>query len=135
MMKLDDFFAFFFSSRRRHTRCYRDWSSDVCSSDLPPEFIEELATLQDSVPPLTQEEVVQVMEEELGVPWEDVFESIAPEPMAAGTIAEVHRAVLATGERAVVKVQRPTAREDIMRDLGLLKVFAEKTADRPGFRQ
>jgi ubiquinone biosynthesis protein len=102
---------------------------------LPPEFIEELSTLQDSVPPLTQEKVVQVMEEELGVPWEDVFESIAPEPMAAGTIAEVHRAVLATGERAVVKVQRPTAREDIMRDLGLLKVFAEKTADRPGFRQ
>jgi predicted unusual protein kinase regulating ubiquinone biosynthesis (AarF/ABC1/UbiB family)/nucleotide-binding universal stress UspA family protein len=102
---------------------------------LPPEFIEELSTLQDSVPPLTQEEVVQVMEEELGVPWEDVFESIVPEPMAAGTIAEVHRAVLATGERAVVKVQRPTAREDIMRDLGLLKVFAEKTADRPGFKQ
>jgi len=102
---------------------------------LPPEFIEELSTLQDSVPPLTQEEVVQVMEEELGVPWEDVFESIAPEPMAAGTIAEVHRAVLATGERAVVKVQRPTAREDILRDLGLLKVFADKTADRPGFRQ
>ena len=102
---------------------------------LPPEFIEELATLQDSVPPLTQEEVVQVMEEELGVPWEDVFESIVPEPMAAGTIAEVHRTVLATGERAVVKVQRPTAREDILRDLGLLKLFAEKTADRPGFRQ
>ena len=102
---------------------------------LPPEFIEELATLQDNVPPLTQEQVVQVMEEELGVPWEDVFESIAPEPMAAGTIAEVHRTVLATGERAVVKVQRPTAREDIMRDLGLLRLFAEKTADRPGFRQ
>jgi ubiquinone biosynthesis protein len=102
---------------------------------LPAEFIEELATLQDNVPPLTQEEVVQVMEEELGVPWEDVFESIVPEPMAAGTIAEVHRAVLATGERAVVKIQRPTAREDILRDLGLLKLFAEKTADRPGFRQ
>src|SRR5207245_7493731 len=30
-------FLFVFSSRRRHTRCYRDWSSDVCSSDLPPE--------------------------------------------------------------------------------------------------
>src|SRR5213079_269749 len=66
---------------------------------LPPEFIEELSTLQDSVPPLSQEEVVQVMEEELGVPWEDVFESIVPDPMAAGTIAEVHRAILATGER------------------------------------
>jgi ubiquinone biosynthesis protein len=102
---------------------------------LPPAFIEELATLQDSVPPLTQEQVVQVMEEELGVPWEDVFESIVPEPMAAGTIAEVHRATLTGGQRVVIKIQRPTARTDIMQDLGLLKMFAEKTAGRPGFRQ
>ena len=42
---------------------------------LPPEFIEELATLQDNVPPLTEEQVVRVMEQELGVPWEDVFET------------------------------------------------------------
>src|SRR5918996_4101055 len=83
---------------------------------LPAPFIEELSTLQDQVPPLTEEEVVKVMEEELGVPWEDVFESIDPEPMAAGTIAQVHRATLTGGERAVVKVQRPTAREDILRD-------------------
>src|SRR5207245_8568406 len=34
-------FFFFFSSRRRHTRCYRDWSSDVCSSDLPPTSTEQ----------------------------------------------------------------------------------------------
>jgi ubiquinone biosynthesis protein len=102
---------------------------------LPPAFVEELATLQDNVPPLTQEEVVSVMEQELGVPWEDVFESIVPEPMAAGTIAEVHRATLTDGERVVVKVQRPTARQDIMEDLGLLKLFADRTADRPAFRQ
>jgi ubiquinone biosynthesis protein len=102
---------------------------------LPPAFVEELATLQDQVPPLTQAEVVAVMEEELGVPWEDVFESIVPEPMAAGTIAEVHRATLTGGERVVVKVQRPTAQRDISQDLGLLRLFAEKTADRPAFRQ
>jgi len=102
---------------------------------LPPAFVQELATLQDQVPPLTQAEVVSVMEEELAVPWEDVFESITPEPMAAGTIAEVHQATLTGGERVVVKVQRPTARQDIMQDLGLLKMFAEKTADRPAFRQ
>jgi len=102
---------------------------------LPPAFVEELATLQDQVPPLTQQQVVTVMEEELGVPWEDVFESIVPEPMAAGTIAQVHRATLTGGERVVVKVQRPTARHDIMRDLGLLEVFVGKTADRPAFRQ
>jgi ubiquinone biosynthesis protein len=102
---------------------------------LPPAFVEELATLQDNVPPLTEPEVVKMMEEELGVPWEDVFESIDAVPMAAGTIAEVHRATLADGERVVVKVQRPTAETEIMQDLGLLQMFAEKTADRPAFRQ
>jgi ubiquinone biosynthesis protein len=102
---------------------------------LPPAFIEELATLQDSVPPLTEAQVVGVMEEELGVPWEDVFESIDPQPMAAGTIAEVHRATLADGSRVVAKVQRPGARTDIMKDLGLLELFAQKTQSRPGLRQ
>src|SRR5438034_1113125 len=55
---------------------------------LPPEFIIELASLQDDVAPLTEAEVVQVMEEELGVPWEDVFASIDSEPLAAGTRAQ-----------------------------------------------
>ena len=101
---------------------------------LPAEFIEELAQLQDRVPPLSEEQVVLVMEQELGVPWEDVFEHVDPEPLAAGTIAEVHRAVLANGERAVIKVQRPDARELIEQDLALLEVFAEKAGDRPGLR-
>jgi ubiquinone biosynthesis protein len=102
---------------------------------LPAEFVEELSALQDHVPPLTEQEVVQVMEQELGVPWEDVFGRIEPEPMAAGTIAQVHKAALADGSRVVVKVQRPRAEGDIMRDLGLFQLFAEKTADRPAFRQ
>ncbi len=101
---------------------------------LPPEFVEELATLQDNVPPLTEAEVVAVMEQELGVPWEDVFETIEPKPLAAGTIAQVHRASLATGERVVIKVQRPDAREQIEQDLALLEVFAEKAAGRPSLR-
>ena len=102
---------------------------------MPPEFIEELATLQDNVPPLTEEQVVRVMEQELGVPWEDVFETIDPQPLAAGTIAQVHRATLADHTRAVVKVQRPDAKEQIEQDLALLEVFAEKVADRPGLKQ
>ena len=65
---------------------------------IPPELADELASLQDRVPPLTEAEVVQVMEEELGVPWEDVFESIEPEPLAAGTIGQVHRARLEGGD-------------------------------------
>ncbi len=102
---------------------------------LPPEFIEELATLQDNVPPLTEEQVVRVMEQELGVPWEDVFESIDPKPMAAGTIAQVHRATLTDGARVVVKVQRPNAREEIEQDLALLELFAEKAGNRQGLKQ
>ena len=77
---------------------------------VSPVFIEELSELRDSVPPLTEAQVVEVMEEELGVPWEDVFDSIEPEPLATGSIAQVHRATLSNGERVVVKVQRPGAR-------------------------
>ena len=102
---------------------------------LPHELIEELSTLQEDVTPLTEAEVVAVMEEELRVPWEDVFESIEPAPLAAGTIGQVHRATLETGERVVVKVQRPNARADIERDLGLLERFAARVSDRDAFRQ
>ena len=97
---------------------------------IPPELADELASLQDRVPPLSEAEVVQVMEEELGVPWEDVFESIEPEPLAAGTIGQVHRARLEGGDRVVVKVQRPNAEEEIERDLGLFALFAEKAEGR-----
>src|SRR3954466_13446553 len=48
---------------------------------LPPEFITELVQLQDHVPPLSEEQVVQVMEQELGVPWGDVFDHVEPEPL------------------------------------------------------
>jgi nucleotide-binding universal stress UspA family protein len=102
---------------------------------LPPPFIEELGSLQEQVTPLTEAEVVSVMERELGVPWEDVFESIDPEPLAAGTIAQVHKATLESGERVVVKVQRPTAEQDILQDLGLLEMFAQQAADRPALRK
>ena len=47
----------------------------------------------------------------------------------------MHRATLATGERVVVKVQRPNAREEIEQDLALLELFAEKVSDRPGLNQ
>ncbi len=78
---------------------------------------------------------MRVMEQELGVPWEDVFETIEEQPLAAGTIAQVHRATLADHTKTVIKVQRPEAREQIEQDLALLEVFADKVSDRPGLRQ
>jgi ubiquinone biosynthesis protein len=102
---------------------------------IPPEFIDELAQLQDHVPPLSEEQVVRVMEQELGVPWEDIFDHIDPKALAAGTIAEVHRATLANGDPVVVKVQRPAAKEQIEQDLALLEVFAEKVSGRQQLKQ
>jgi ubiquinone biosynthesis protein len=102
---------------------------------LPDAFVAELATLQDHVTPLTEAEVVALMEQELHVPWEDVFSGIEPQPLAAGSIAQVHRAVLADGSRVVVKVQRPTAERDILQDLRLLELFAEQAQDREVFKQ
>jgi predicted unusual protein kinase regulating ubiquinone biosynthesis (AarF/ABC1/UbiB family) len=69
------------------------------------------------------------------VPWEDVFASIDPHPIAAGTIGQVHHATLESGERVVVKIQRPTAEQDIALDLGLLERLAEKMAAHPGSRR
>ena len=101
---------------------------------LSEEFVAELEKLQDRVKPLTEAEVVRVMEQELRVPWEDVFASIDSEPLAAGTIGQVHRATLDDGAHVVVKVQRPRAEEEILRDLGLFELFAEKALKREQLR-
>jgi ubiquinone biosynthesis protein len=88
---------------------------------LPREYLDELASLQSDVEQIPEAEVVAMMEQELGVPWEDVFGSIEPEPLGAGTMGQVHRATLADGTPVVVKVQRPTAAHLIEQDLQLLE--------------
>src|SRR3989337_1321193 len=63
---------FFFSSRRRHTRCYRDWSSDVCSSDLAAALFDIDGTLVDTTAAI-REAVTQVLQEEGITPtWEEI---------------------------------------------------------------
>jgi ubiquinone biosynthesis protein len=88
---------------------------------LPREYLEELALLQSHVERVPEADLVTMMERELGVPWEDVFGSIEPEPLGAGTIAQVHRATLADGREVVVKVQRPSAAHLVDQDLRLLE--------------
>ncbi len=91
---------------------------------VPAEYIAELEKLQSDVPPMTEAEVVSIMEAELQVPWEDVFATIEPEPLAAGTIGQVHRASLADGTAVVVKVQRGGIATIIEEDLRLLDSVA-----------
>ena len=95
---------------------------------MSAEYIAELATLQADVPEMSEAEVVAMMERELGVPWEDVFSDIDPEPLAAGTIAQVHRARMTDGHRVVVKVQRPEAEEVISNDLALLEMIVGRAS-------
>jgi ubiquinone biosynthesis protein len=95
---------------------------------ISPGYLEELANLQADVPPLPESEVVAAMQAELGVPWEDVFASIEPEPLAAGTIGQVHRAELVDGSKVVVKVQRPNAASLVEADLALLEAAMRPVA-------
>ena len=90
---------------------------------ISPEYVSELAALQSNVPPMSEADVVGMMERELAVPWEDVFSDIDPEPLAAGTIAQVHRARMADGHPVVVKVQRPEAEQVVETDLALLEMI------------
>src|SRR5215472_4659052 len=91
---------------------------------LPPDVISELSGLQDHVAPAMPSSVQDLLAEELGAPAAEYFKSFDPEPIAAASIAQVHRAQLATGERVVVKVQRPGVRALVERDLDILLRFA-----------
>jgi ubiquinone biosynthesis protein len=94
---------------------------------LPQEWIAELKKLQDEVNPLTFDEIRGAVETSLGAPLEDLYESFEEKPLAAASIAQVHRAVLRTPEGArdvVVKVQRPRIAETVARDLDLLQYLA-----------
>ena len=83
---------------------------------LPAPLIEQLTELQSGVAPESAQGIRTVVEEELGRPVEAVFSSFDWDPLAAASIGQVHRAVLASGERVVVKVQRPGIADIVSRD-------------------
>jgi ubiquinone biosynthesis protein len=91
---------------------------------LPADFIAELSQLQDRAAPMPVETVLQLIEKGLGRPANQLFAWIDPEPMASASIAQVHRARLASGDEVVVKVQRPGIEEQIRSDTDLLFYLA-----------
>jgi ubiquinone biosynthesis protein len=90
-------------------------------SDLfPPAYIEELEKLQDKVTPISYAEIEKVLAQEVG-PIDHVFAEFNPEPLAAASIGQVHRARLLTGQEVIVKVQRPEIEGKVRNDLEILK--------------
>jgi len=90
-----------------------------------PEWISEFSKLQDSAPPLSYADIQQQLAEDLGSPPEEIFAAFDPEPLAAASIAQVHRARLEEGSEVVVKVRRPDIRPTIEADLRWLVRLAE----------
>jgi ubiquinone biosynthesis protein len=91
---------------------------------LPADLVAEFATLQDHVPPLEPGEAERVIEAEFGRPIAELFLEFDPAPLAAASIAQVHRAVLATGELVVVKVRRPGIARVMAGDVAILRQLA-----------
>lgn len=91
---------------------------------VPMSLVMELKKLHDEVPPFPLDELREVIEGDLGKPIDELFESFDDEPIAAASIAQVHRARLATGEDVVVKVQRPQLPQVVGADLRILSGFA-----------
>jgi ubiquinone biosynthesis protein len=91
---------------------------------LPPEYLTELARLQDRAPQEDFSTIRAILQEELSLPLSDLFTEVEPAPLAAASIAQVHRATLTTGQEVVVKVQRPHISQTITGDLELLRDLA-----------
>ena len=91
---------------------------------LPPDIADELAKLQDAVPPFPVEQAVAIIEGAYGESVDTVFERFDKEPLAAASIAQVHTAKLAAGHEVIVKVLRPGVQEQIESDLAVLRVLA-----------
>ncbi len=92
---------------------------------LPPKYLEALSRLQDKCEPVAFSEIEKRVTEELGVRISKAFQEFDSEPIAAASLAQIHKAVMRDGRQVAVKVQRPGIRESILEDLQILSEIAE----------
>jgi len=92
---------------------------------FPPEWITELERLQNNVTPIPFDDLKLQLEEDLGAPPEEIFAAIDKHALAAGSIAQVHRATLENGDQVILKIRYPGARHTMETDLRLLMRLAD----------
>ncbi|MFN8693322.1 MAG: ABC1 kinase family protein, partial [Holosporales bacterium] len=96
-------------------------------ADLLGEAVaRDLTTLQDRLPPFPTKKAIQTIETELGKPLSALFSEFDPKPVAAASIAQVHKATTLDGETVAVKVVRPGVRQQFARDLRLFAWIARQ---------
>ena len=95
---------------------------------LPRDIADELAKLQDEVPPFPEAQSIAIIEKALGKPVGELFASFEATPMASASVAQVHAAELHGGEQVVVKVVRPDIEPVIRQDLALMFTLARLVA-------
>ncbi|MBF2015516.1 MAG: AarF/ABC1/UbiB kinase family protein [Rivularia sp. T60_A2020_040] len=95
---------------------------------LSASYIEELSTLQDNVPPVPWADVEVLIRKQLKNPLEESFATINPVPVAAGSIAQTHKATLVNGNDVAIKVQRPGIDLTVDQDIALIQGIAELVA-------
>ncbi|NMG05362.1 AarF/ABC1/UbiB kinase family protein [Brasilonema sp. UFV-L1] len=95
---------------------------------LSSAYIDELSTLQDEVPPVSWAEVEVVIRKQLKRPLEETFATINAIPVAAGSIAQTHKATLANGQEVALKVQRPGIDITVPQDIALIQGIADLVA-------
>ncbi|GIL68594.1 hypothetical protein Vafri_21849 [Volvox africanus] len=88
---------------------------------LSPAAMNELQKLCDKVPSFDNKLAMQVIEDELGAPWYEIFAELTPEPIAAASLGQVYKGKLKTGETVAVKVQRPYVLETVTIDLYIIR--------------
>ncbi|OCQ89606.1 hypothetical protein BCD67_13370 [Oscillatoriales cyanobacterium USR001] len=91
---------------------------------VPPIYLEELAKLQDQLPPFSNELAYKFIEEELGAPPQQIYAEISANPIAAASLGQVYKGKLKTGETVAIKVQRPDLAERISLDIYILRTLA-----------
>jgi len=91
---------------------------------IPKDLADELAKLQDAVPPFPGAQARKIIEQSYGHPIEELFDDFEETPMASASIAQVHAATLKNGKKVVLKVLRPGIERTIRRDVGLLHIIA-----------
>jgi ubiquinone biosynthesis protein len=101
---------------------------------LDPETIDELRSLQDRVPAFPIAQVRRIVEEDLGAPVGQRFAELDDAPIAAASVAQVHRARLVSGREVAVKVLRPDVHDRVERDGAILRFFARILALHPTLR-